>query len=273
MRRIFIGDVQGCCNQLERLLDKLAFDPAGDYLHLVGDLVNRGGQSLETLRLLHKLGDSAVCVLGNHDLHLLAYASAHPRVRKKKPEFEAIINAPDGQTLLTWLRHRPLMWASRDERLAMVHAGVDPRWGPKQARARASELELTLTGGDHAAFFRHMYGDTPRRWKPRQPHWKRMRAITNVFTRMRFCDAKGRLEFESKGAPGTAPKGFKPWFEFLHQGWRDWTLVFGHWSMLGLYRGDNVVAIDTGCVWGRKLTAFVVDGQHREFVQIKCKKK
>lgn len=268
-RQIFIGDVQGCCAALERLLDKLKFDPAGDRLRFAGDLVNRGGQSLEVLRLVHSLGNSAMTVLGNHDLHLLAYAQDFPRVSKKNREFNAILEAPDGQKLVCWLQSQPLLWKSTRRKLALVHAGVDPRWGPKEARARARQIEHALSDLP-AQFFTHMYGDRPRRWKPSQPYHGQLRAITNVLTRMRFCDKHGRLELEAKGDPGEAPEGFRPWFEYLHPDWSGWTLVFGHWSMLGCFESESVVGLDSGCVWGGSLTALVVGEDCRRMVSINC---
>jgi bis(5'-nucleosyl)-tetraphosphatase (symmetrical) len=268
-RQIFIGDVQGCHGPLERLLERLRFDPTRDRLRFAGDLVNRGGESLTTLRLIHSFGEAAMTVLGNHDLHLLAYAHDYPRSRKKNPEFEEILAAADGETLLAWLQRQPLMWKSRKRKIALVHAGVDPRWGPNKAFERAREVEAAL---DHDAdhYFAHMYGDRPRRWKPRQPHHSRLRAITNVMTRMRFCDREGRLELQAKGSVKNIPKGFRPWFEHLHRDWEGWTIVFGHWSMLGLYRNDRVLCLDSGCVWGGSLSALVIDDQHREIISLDC---
>lgn len=268
-RQIFIGDVQGCREPLERLLDKLRFDPAADRLRFAGDLVNRGGESLATLRLVHSLGDAAMSVLGNHDLHLLAYAHHYPRGRKKNLEFEKILAAPDADTLLAWLKTQPLLWKSNKSKLALVHAGVDPRWSPKAASKRAREVESALDqDADH--YFAHMYGDRPRRWKPGQPHHSRMRTITNVMTRMRFCDKRGRLELLAKGSMKNIPKGFRPWFEHLHPDWTGWTLIFGHWSMLGLYQNNCVTGLDTGCVWGGCLSALVLDGQDRDIVSVDC---
>jgi bis(5'-nucleosyl)-tetraphosphatase (symmetrical) len=268
-RQIFIGDVQGDCRALERLLDKLAFDPAADRLRMAGDLVNRGGQSLETLRLIHSLGDAAMTVLGNHDLHLLAYAAGKRKRKGTNPEFEAILDAPDGPGLLDWLRSQPLMWKSGKRKLALVHAGVDPRWGPKAARARARELEQALANEPNA-FFSHMYGNRPRRWRPTQPHYKRLRAITNVFTRMRFCDAEGRLDLDAKGGPEQPPRGVRPWFDFLHPDWQGWNIVFGHWSMLGYFSNGRVTCLDSGCVWGGELTALVIEGDERRSVAVDC---
>ncbi len=268
-RQIFIGDVQGCRSALARLLDSIAFDPAGDKLRMAGDLVNRGGESLETLRLIQSLGQAAMSVLGNHDLHLLAYAHHYPRVRKKNLEFEAILDAPDGAALLAWLQAQPLMWKSKKQRLALVHAGVDPRWGPKAAQTRARELESALLT-DADQFFAHMYGDRPRRWRPKQPRYSRLRAITNVFTRMRFCDASGRLDLVSKGNPESPPRRFRPWYEHLHPDWAGWTLIFGHWSLLGRYTDGRVICLDSGCVWGGCLTALIVDDEQRRFESVDC---
>ncbi len=268
-RQIFVGDVQGYCQALERLLDKLGFDPATDRLRMAGDLVNRGGQSLETLRLLRSLEGSAMSVLGNHDLHLLAYAYGVRKGKRENPEFEAILEAPDGPDLLAWLRSQPLMWKSKKRRLALVHAGVDPRWGPKATRQHARELEQALAI-EPSPFFGHMYGNRPRRWRPSQPHYMRLRAITNVLTRLRFCDREGRLDLDYKGAPENAPKGVRPWFEFLNTDWDGWTLIFGHWSLLGLYSNDRVTCLDSGCIWGGELSALVIDGEDRYVVAVDC---
>lgn len=268
-REIFIGDLQGCCEPLERLLEKLAFDPATDRLRFAGDLVNRGGESLETLRRVHSLGDSAITVLGNHDLHLLAYAHGHSPGNKRNAEFEAILDAGDGGELIDWLRQCPLMWLNREQRLALVHAGVDPRWGPEAALAQARDLESTLAD-DAEAFFERMYGDLPRRWDPDLPHYERLRAITNVLTRMRFCDPEGNLDLETKGGLDNVPEGYRPWFEHLHPEWRGWKLIFGHWSLLGLHETDQVICLDTGCVWGKRLTALVVEQDNRYLVAVDC---
>lgn len=267
-REIFIGDVQGCVGSLERLLDKLRFDPSSDRLRLAGDLVNRGGESLATLRLVHGLRHSLTVVLGNHDLHLLAYA--HGRRRASNPEFDAIVAADDGPELLAWLQNCPLFWQDSARRLALVHAGVDPRWGPAQCRVRAAEVECALAT-DPDGYFTHMYGNHPDRWKPELPARERLRCITNVLTRIRFCRADGRLELHGKGGIDSAPPGFAPWFEHLHADWRGWTLVFGHWSQLGLYRADGLVGLDTGCVWGGALTALVVDGDERLIRSVDCR--
>lgn len=271
-RQIFIGDVQGCAGALGRLLDKLRFDPAADRLRFAGDLVNRGGESLETLRLIRSCGDAAMTVLGNHDLHLLAYAHGHaPRRFRRNAEFEAILEAPDGAELLAWLQGQPLFWKSTKRKLALLHAGTDPRWSPKATAARAGELEHALAT-DADQYFRHMYGDRPRRWRPGQPHYTRLRAITNVFTRMRFCNASGRLDLSAKSNPKQAPKGFSPWFQHLNPAWDGWLLLFGHWGMLGLMITDRVACLDSGCVWGGRLTALVDEGGTRSLVSVGCGK-
>ncbi len=272
-RQIFIGDVQGCVSALERLLTKLDFDPAADRLRFAGDLVNRGGKSLQSLRLVHSLGKSAMTVLGNHDLHLLAYSRHYPHVRKRNKEFERILEASDGPMLLDWLRAQPLFWKNDKKRLALVHAGVDPRWGPAQAQEHANDVERALSKSANR-FFSHMYGDRPRRWKPTQSSQASLRCITNVMTRMRFCDHEGRLDFGSKGNLKQVPKGFRPWFDYLHPDWAGWTLVFGHWSMLGVFQNDRVVGLDSGCVWGGALTALVIhpdqDPSARSLVSVDC---
>lgn len=257
-RHIFIGDVHGCLDPLERLLEVLSFDPANDRLRFVGDLVNRGGQSLAVLRLIYALGKSAEVVLGNHDLALLRYAHKKPSQRKPNPEFDAVLKAKDGQALLDWLRHRPLFWQHPRQRIAMVHAGIDPRWGVEATAIRAAELSHALIH-EPEAFFEHMYGNWPKRWRPHQPHFKRLRAITNAFTRMRFCTPDGRLDFQSKGNPKKPPKGFAPWWVHRHPDWQDWTVVFGHWSTLGLMVKKRVVCLDSGCAWGGELSALVSD--------------
>lgn len=262
-RQIVIGDVHGCMDALERLLDKVGFDPNADRLRFVGDLVNRGGQSVEVLRFVSGLGESAESVLGNHDLALLRYAHQKPRQRRKNPEFDSVLKAEDGQFLLDWLRTRPLFWNNNTHRLAVVHAGIDPRWDVAMTKARADELAHALIT-EPGMFFEHMFGNSPRRWRPHQPHFKRLRAMTNVFTRMRFCDASGRLEFDAKGDPNKPPKGFLPWWVHRHPEWKDWTVVFGHWSVLGLMEKKRVVCLDSGCAWGGSLSALISDPDNKQ---------
>ncbi|MFU8877635.1 MAG: symmetrical bis(5'-nucleosyl)-tetraphosphatase, partial [Wenzhouxiangellaceae bacterium] len=234
-RDIFIGDIQGCWDGLARLLDKLKFDPAADRLALAGDLVNRGGKSLKVLRKVCALGPPHFTVLGNHDLHLLAYWHMHPDVRSHNPEFERILEHPQGTQVLEWLRQQPLLWFHETENIALVHAGIDPRWDRAQARQCAAEVEQALRGEKFGQFIDNMYGNKPARWKPDHKHYTRLRTITNVLTRMRFARPNGKLDFDSSGDMQCPPKGYRPWFELLHQDWRDHTIVFGHWSMLGLH--------------------------------------
>jgi len=266
-RRIFIGDLQGCCTPFERLLDRLRFDPAGDRLYLAGDLVNRGGESLASLRLVHSLREVSTTVLGNHDLHLLAYARG--RLGKQNAEFDEILADERGDALLDWLRSCPLLWLDETAGLAMVHAGVDPRWGPGQARECAAEVERALVESPES-FFANMYGDEPDRWRADLPEAKRLRTITNVLTRMRFCSADGRLDLVAKGDPENAPPGFAPWFDHIHADWRGWTLVFGHWSQLGLHDTGGAVCLDSGCVWGGTLSALVIEGDERRIETVDC---
>ncbi|MCA1779452.1 MAG: symmetrical bis(5'-nucleosyl)-tetraphosphatase [Xanthomonadaceae bacterium] len=272
-RHIFIGDLQGCWEAFGRLLDKLRFDPASDRLCLAGDLVNRGGQSLKVLREVVGLGEPHFSVLGNHDLHLLAYAHRHPKVRKKNPEFERILDHAQGHEMLDWLRRQPLVWMNDDLQIALVHAGIDPRWDPDQARRAASEVTAALRGPRFSKFIDHMYGNQPARWMPEQKRYVRLRTTTNVLTRMRFVQADGHLELESSGDLQNPPAGYRPWFELLNPSWRHWSIVFGHWSMLGYHNhaDGRAICLDSGCVWGGALTALVVEDGQRSMVQIGCK--
>jgi len=271
-RTIFIGDIQGCWDGLARLLDRLRFDPAADRLALAGDLVNRGGKSLKVLRFVSGLGGSHFSVLGNHDLHLLAYWQMQDRIRKRNREFDRILEHADGERVLDWLRRQPLLWLDPDERIALVHAGIDPRWDRIGARHCAEELEQALRGPRFGRFIDNMYGNKPDRWEHDQARYTRLRTITNVLTRMRFARADGKLDFESSGDLERPPKGYRPWFEMLHPAWDGWSVVFGHWSLLGYYeyRGGKAICLDSGCVWGRELTAMVVEDGRRSIVQIDC---
>lgn len=258
-----IGDVQGCYDALGRLLEALRFDPATDRLWFCGDLVNRGGQSLETLRLVRSLDAVSVTVLGNHDLSLLAIAERQEGAQRKvNPDLQRVLFAPDRDVLLDWLRARPLMHSDAQLGFAMVHAGLAPKWTLAIAAKRAREVELRLRNPkSRRRLLRHMYGDQPAAWSPRLQGVDRMRSIINVFTRLRYCDVKGRIAFGEKGAPGTQKPGLYPWYEVPGHAPRELPIVFGHWSTLGLFRGLGVFGIDTGCVWGGKLTALELCAQ------------
>ncbi|GAB4346548.1 MAG: symmetrical bis(5'-nucleosyl)-tetraphosphatase [Gammaproteobacteria bacterium] len=264
-----VGDIQGCYDELRHLLDQIRFDPGKDRLWFTGDLVNRGHKSLEVLRFVRRLGKSAVAVLGNHDLHLLATASG-TQPQRKKDTFHDILQANDRDELLTWLRHRPLL--HRDERLnwTMVHAGLPPQWDIETAQRCAGELEAVLRGDEYRDFFSRMYGDGPARWVESLKGWKRLRFITNSLTRLRYCDAKGRLALDAKGRPGTQGKGFMPWFAVPGRKSRNERIVFGHWSTLGYYAEHRVHCLDTGCVWGGRLTALRLDGKSPERFSVDC---
>lgn len=250
-----IGDLQGCYDPLQRLLEKIRFDPAQDTLWFCGDLVNRGGQSLETLRLVHSLAAHSVVVLGNHDLSLLAIAERKQAdQRRVNDDLQRVLFAPDRDRLLDWLRNQKLAHADRALGFMMVHAGLAPKWTVKLAEQRAREVEEKLRGKASGKLFRNMYGDRPD-WSPKLAGGDRLRAIVNVFTRMRYCTPAGRIAFEEKGRPGTQKPGLYPWFEVPGHVERELNIVCGHWSTLGLFMGLGVYAIDTGCVWGGKLTA------------------
>jgi bis(5'-nucleosyl)-tetraphosphatase (symmetrical) len=255
-----IGDVQGCCDELERLLERIRFDPASDQLWFAGDLVNRGPRSLDTLRLVRDLGDAAVSVLGNHDLHLLAVAISPREKVKSKDTIDDILNAPDREELLDWLRHRPVLHHDAELGRTMMHAGLVPQWDLAIATACARDLQGALRDRQVArGLFAGMYGDQPNRWSDDLPGIARLRFITNVFTRMRFCTADGRLDLKYKGTIDAAPRGLMPWFKVPGRLSRDLRIVCGHWSALGYHDADGILAIDTGCVWGGRLCAVRLD--------------
>lgn len=251
-----IGDLQGCYDALVRLLDTLKFDPAVDRLWFCGDLVNRGGQSLETLRLVHSLDASSVVVLGNHDLALLSVAErSEEDQRRVNPDLARILFAEDRTTLLDWLRLRPLFHIDRTLGFAMVHAGLAPRWTLDVAERRAREVEQRLRGRNYARLFRQMFGNKPAAWTSKLEGPDRLRCIINILTRLRYCDARGRMALDEKGRPGTQRPGLYPWYAVPGQIERELPVICGHWSTLGLMQGLGIHAIDTGCVWGGPLTA------------------
>ncbi|GAB6039827.1 symmetrical bis(5'-nucleosyl)-tetraphosphatase [Endothiovibrio diazotrophicus] len=265
-----VGDLQGCLEPLKRLLDTVRFDPAADTLWLTGDLINRGPHSLEALRFVKGMGRNALTVLGNHDLHLLAVAYG-PHKLKKKDTLDAILEAHDRETLLRWLLHRPLLHFDEPRNLTLVHAGVHPLWTLEQARVYAAELETVLRGDDAFEYFEEMYGDTPGHWADSHGGIDRLRAITNAFTRMRMCDLQGHLDMKYKGAPGGQPAGWFPWFDHPGRRATDTHILFGHWAALGVHEGAGVTALDSGCVWGARLTALrLTDDGQRDLVSVSC---
>lgn len=257
-----IGDVQGCFEELQRLLKRIDFDSQEDSLWFTGDLVNRGPRSLEVLRFVKGLGNRAVCVLGNHDLHLLAVAAGTAKIRQGDT-LDAVLAAPDRNELLVWLRQLPLLHYDKTLGYTMVHAGLPPQWDLSLAQSCARELESVLRGGRYREFFQHMYGNDPRRWSSELAGAERLRFIVNCFTRLRYCDAAGNLDLKAKGSPGSQPLGYLPWYEVPGRKSADLHILFGHWSTLGEVRDRNVLALDTGCVWGGRLTALRLDGDNR----------
>lgn len=254
-----IGDIQGCNLEFGRLLDRLEFDPAHDQLWLTGDLVNRGPDSLGVLRRVRALGSAAITVLGNHDLHLLAVAW-RPEETRAQDTLAEILAAPDADELLSWLRTQPLLHHDPVLGFTMIHAGLAPQWNLALAQQCAREVEVTLQdAGTARELFHHMYGNQPDRWSDDLTGFDRLRFITNCFTRLRFCDADGRLDLKYKGAVAEAPHGLVPWFRVPGRQSRDLNLVCGHWSALGFHRGDGILALDTGCVWGGSLCAVRLD--------------
>lgn len=252
MATLVIGDVQGCDVSLGRLLDRARFDPSRDRLWLTGDLVNRGPASAAVLRRLRALGDAVVAVLGNHDLHLLA-ASLGLRETRPRDSLRDVLEAPDAAELLAWLRLRPLL--HREGRHVLVHAGLAPSWTPEDAEALAREVEDVVRGPGLAELLQTMTAATPRRWDDALTGFARHATAAAFLTRLRTCRQDGEALFEFTGPPAAAPPGFVPWFEVPGRRSGDVTVLFGHWAALGLHRAPGVVALDSGCVWGRELTA------------------
>jgi len=265
-----IGDVQGCYAELCRLLEKINFDEAADTLWFCGDLVNRGPQSLHTLRFVKSLGSGAVTVLGNHDLHLLAlYHSA--KQPSPKDSLYALLNSPDCDELMSWLQSRPMLHYDASLETLLVHAGVHPAWSLKLAMSLAQELETVLGGETGKAFFQHMYGDQPDTWSDRLEAMDRWRCITNVFTRMRFFDARQKMNFSAKGGPTQhAGEGLTPWFELEAALAPQIRVLFGHWSTLAVGNYGRHVALDAGCVWGGRLAALKIDSEASEWFYYRC---
>ncbi|HXX83815.1 MAG TPA: symmetrical bis(5'-nucleosyl)-tetraphosphatase [Casimicrobiaceae bacterium] len=256
MSHYVVGDIQGCHAEFRQLLDLIAFDPVTDRLWLVGDLVNRGPESLAVLRTVKALGNAAVTVLGNHDLHLLTVAAGHRR-QHRHDTLAPILDAPDRDELLAWLRTRPLVVCEGD--LLMVHAGLLPSWTPSRAVALSREVESVLASDERDDFLRHLYGDEPSRWTESLAGYDRLRVIVNVCTRLRFCGADDALELAEKRGPGHAPPGYAPWFAHPHRKSAGVTVFCGHWSTLDLMLAPRVVMLDSGCLWGGTLTGIRLD--------------
>jgi len=260
-----IGDIQGCYEELQQLLQQIRFDPAQDKLWFVGDLVNRGPGSLQVLRLVKSLGDSAITVLGNHDLHLVAVAAGIGKLHKSDT-LDEILAAPDRDELLHWLRRQKL--AHLENGHLLVHAGVLPGWTANKALQLAREVESVLRGDDYVDFIRQMYGNAPQAWQEDLSGYNRLRAIVNAFTRLRVCSPQGEMEFKFKGEVEHIPPGYLPWFEVPGRKNTDATVIFGHWSALGLVVRDNVIALDTGCLWGGPMTAIRLED--RQLFRVPC---
>lgn len=261
MALYLIGDVQGCNSALQRLLNEISFSPSRDKLYFLGDLVNRGPDSAGVLRRLMGLGASAQSVLGNHDLHLLAVAHG---VRKphRKDTLDGILEAPDREPMLDWLSHQrmALLESIDGHEVLMVHAGVLPAWNASKTIAFSGEVEAVLQSPEIGDFLHEMYGDEPKRWDEALTGTARLRVIVNTLTRLRFCTAQGEMEFAAKESAAHAPAGFMPWFEVPERQTRDITVAFGHWSTVGWLNRPDVLALDTGCVWGGCLSALRVGG-------------
>jgi len=273
MSLFVIGDVQGCLNDLIKLLKLMQFDPEIDELWLTGDLVNRGPQSLEVLRYLKKL-PRCISVLGNHDLHLLAVAYADAP-RSKSDTLDAVLSAPDRDELLTWLRKHPLLHQNADASITMVHAGISPQWSIAEAVSYAAEAEQHIRSDRFLGFLKSMYGNKPTRWSADLDQDSRLRYITNSFTRMRYVNDSMELCFKSKGSPGSQAAGYHPWFSLRLQAEQQEeksVIVFGHWSTLGYYHDDRVIALDSGCLWGHALTGVKLDnhGKILEHYSVDC---
>ena len=269
-----IGDIQGCYEELRQLLKKINFKSDCDTVWFTGDLVNRGPKSLETLRFIKSLEDNAISVLGNHDLHLLAIAYT-----QKKPgrydTLDEIFNAPDREDLLNWLRHLPLIHVDTDIQITMVHAGIHPDWSINKAKTLAAEVKTVLQSEQHISFYENMYGDKPSTWSDDLQNWPRLRYITNVFTRLRFCEKNGALALNHKCEPGAQPEELQPWFSIENRCSQNDSIIFGHWSTLILAKDiqyQNVYPLDTGCLWGGHLTAMRIDDCSFSTTAFQCPK-
>ncbi|HEY0822715.1 MAG TPA: symmetrical bis(5'-nucleosyl)-tetraphosphatase [Ramlibacter sp.] len=268
MAHYLIGDVQGCDAPLARLLERIAFSPSRDTLYLLGDLVNRGPASAAVLRRLMAYGDAARCLLGNHDLSLLAVAHGH-RAPHRNDTMDDILGAPDREAMLDWLRHRSMGLHAHG--ILMVHGGVLPQWDLARTLALAGEVEAVLRGPELASFLARMWGNRPDHWDDRLTGADRLRVIVNALTRLRFCTPEGVMDLQASGGLDQAPAGMLPWFDVPGRRSAGVTIAFGHWSTLGYLQRPDLISLDTGCVWGGCLSALRLarDGAH-ELIQEKC---
>ncbi|CEN55406.1 symmetrical bis(5'-nucleosyl)-tetraphosphatase [Candidatus Methylopumilus turicensis] len=260
-----IGDIQGCFHSFQALLKKIKFNPASDKLWLVGDLINRGSGSLEVLRWVFDHQSSIVTVLGNHDLHALVVAEGFVSPHRSDT-IQTLLDAPDADSLLNWLRHQPLLHVEHD--YLMVHAGLLPQWTSQIAQGLAKEVSQALSADDYREFLKHMYGNQPAQWHDALTGWDRLRVITNAMTRLRVCTQEGEMEFKFKGELVNCPKNYAPWFDLPKRASADIPVIFGHWSALGLYTQNNVFGLDTGCLWGGALTALRLED--KAVTQVPC---
>ncbi len=273
MALYLIGDLQGCDDPLQRLLDRLDFSPSRDTIFLLGDLVNRGPASAQVLRRLVGYGGAARCLLGNHDLHLLAAAHGI-RPPHRLDTLQGILEAPDRTALVDWVRHQRMAMREtlEGQDILMVHAGVLPGWSADTTMALAAEVEAALRGPDLAGFLGQMYGNTPVQWRDDLQGPDRLRVIVNALTRLRFCSAEGVMEFESKEGAGGSPAGYMPWFDVPGRQTANMAVAFGHWSTLGWLGRSDVLSLDTGCVWGGSLSALKIGATPaaNELIQVRC---
>jgi len=265
-----IGDLQGCYDPFRRLLDKIEFEPETDTLWLTGDLVNRGPRSRRTLRFVKSLGDSVISVLGNHDLHLLALANDINVSNNRFDSLWKILGKHDCDELIDWLRFRPMAHYSKPLNTIMVHAGIPPQWTAKKTMARAAEVETALRRDDYADFLAAMYGDKPDAWSATLSGVPRLRFIVNALTRMRMLTVDNRIDFSHNGPPDGAADELLPWFKAKSARWHGTRVVFGHWSALGLKINKRIVCVDSGCVWGRSLTAVRLDKKGKSVTSVGC---
>lgn len=266
MSTYLIGDIHGCYDELTSLLSQAAFNPAADTLWLTGDLVARGPASLEVLRFVRELGDCVRLVLGNHDLHLLAVYAGISR-NKPKDRITALLEAPDADILINWLRRQPVLQVDEEKRLVMAHAGITPQWDLASAMTCAREVESILSSDSYPLFLDAMYGDMPNNWSPALSGLARLRFSTNALTRMRYCFPNGQLDMIAKDAPESAPAPLRPWFMIPGPVAENYSIVFGHWaSLMGKGTPDNIYGLDTGCCWGGELTMLRWEDK-RYFVQ------